>query len=163
MHVQLKIRLACPVDAAADALRDPAVMVAVTKPLVVYRSEEPGGFPHRWDEEAHPVSARILGLASLGHTHVDLDWHERDGAWIQRDTGTGTAGQFSRMRIDHRMAVSPLGPDETLLRDRLVFHAGPIGVALWPGLWLVWQWRALRMRALAPGWRAREPHPRHAG
>ena len=45
MHVQLKIRLACPVDAAADALRDPAVMVAVTKPLVRYRSLAARGLP----------------------------------------------------------------------------------------------------------------------
>ncbi|ROS58319.1 hypothetical protein EDF38_3062 [Frigoribacterium sp. PhB160] len=163
MHVQLKIRLACPVDAAADALRDPAVMVAVTTPLVRYRSEEPSGFPDRWDEEAHPVSARILGLLPLGHTHVDLDWHERDGAWIQRDTGRGTSGQFARMRIDHRMAVSPTGDRGTLLRDRLVFHAGLLGPLLWPGLWLVWQWRGLRMRALAPSWRTPEAHPRHAG
>ena len=50
-----------------------------------------------------------------------------------------------------------------LLRDRLVFHAGPLGPLLWPGLWLVWQWRGLRMRALAPSWRTPEAHPRHAG
>ena len=162
MHVQLKLRLACPVDVATDALRDPRVMVAVTKPLVVYRSEAPDGFPSRWTEEAHPVSARILGLLPLGSTHVDLDWHERDGAWIQRDTGRGTSGQFARMRINHRMAVVPDGPGHTLLRDRLEFHAGPLGVVLWPGLWLTWQWRALRMKTLAPTWSGAPTHPKHA-
>ncbi|ROS52313.1 hypothetical protein [Frigoribacterium sp. PhB118] len=161
MHVQLKLHLACPVDVATDALRDPRVMVAVTKPLVVYRSESPSGFPDRWTEEAHPVSASILGVLPLGSTHVDLDWHERDGAWIQRDTGRGTSGQFARMRINHRMAVVPDGPGHTLLRDRLEFHAGALGLVLWPGLWATWQWRALRMKALAPTWRGASTHPKH--
>lgn len=162
MHVQLKLRLACPVDVATDALRDPQVMVAVTKPLVVYRSESPSGFPDRWTEEAHPVSASIFGVLPLGSTHVDLDWHERDGAWIQRDTGRGTSGQFARMRINHRMAVVPDGPGHTLLRDRLEFHAGPLGPLLWPGLWATWQWRALRMKSSAPSWRGASTHPKHA-
>ena len=165
MHVQLKLVLDCPVDAASDALRDPAVMRAVTTPLVRYRSAEPGGFPHRWSTDPHRVTASVLGVAPLGTTHVDLDWHERDGAWIQRDTGTGVSGQFAQLTIDHRMAVSPTADGRTLLRDRLWFRAGPGGVlgpVLWPGLWLVWQWRGLRMRQLAPTWRSPEAHPKHA-
>jgi len=166
VHVQLKLLLECPVDAAADALRDPAVMRAVATPLLRYRSEEPGGFPHRWSGEPHPVSAAALGVLPLGRTHVHLDWHERDGAWIQRDTGRGVSGTFALLRISHRMAVSPAADGRTLLRDRLQFTAGPGGVLsplLWAGLWATWQWRGHRMRRLAPTWRSPRPSPRHAG
>jgi hypothetical protein len=29
---------------------------------------------------------------------------------------------------------------------------GRTAPALWPGLWAAWQWRAARIRALAPTW-----------
>lgn len=160
MHVQLKLHLDCSPEAAADALADPAVMVAVTRPLLVYRPVD-HSFPRRWDEVTRPVSAKILGLFSLGRTHVDLRWYEVDGARVQEDTGRGIDGMFARMRIRHRMALSPLPGGRTLLRDRMEFHAGALTPLLWPGLWLVWQWRARRMRQLAPGWRV--PAGRAAG
>ncbi|MBF4574982.1 hypothetical protein [Frondihabitans sp. VKM Ac-2883] len=159
MHVQLKLLLACSPEAAADALANPEVMVAVTKPLVVYRSEDASGFPRRWDDVPRRVSARILGLVSLGITHVDLRWYEVEGTRIQEDTGRGVTGQFSRLRIRHRMAISRAPHSSglargTLLRDRLEFDAGLLTPVLWPGLWVVWQWRGWRMRQLAPTWSA---------
>jgi len=154
MYVQLKLTLPCSVAAAADALADPQVMVAVTRPLLVYRSEEPAGFPRRWGTEPLKVSARILGLFSLGRTHVHLRFYEVARAHIQEDTGRGIDGSFALMRIRHRMAVSPAPDGGTLLRDRMEFRAGILGLALWPSLWLVWQWRGMRMRALAPFWPA---------
>lgn len=160
MHVQLKLTLAASPDTVRDALANPEVMVAVTRPIVVYRSEEPGGFPRRWDDTARRVSARILGVLPLGRTHVDLRWYQVGDAVVQEDTGRGIDGSFSIMRIRHRMAVSkaPLSsglPRGTLLRDRLEFHAGVFTPFLWPGLWLMWQWRGFRMRQLAPTWTKR--------
>jgi hypothetical protein len=152
MHVQLKLTLACSPAAAIDALSNPQVMVAVTKPMLVYRSEEPGGFPRRWDTDEHPVSARILGAFSLGRTHVHLRFYDVLGARVQEDTGRGIDGSFAMMRIRHRMAVSAAPGGLTLLRDRMEFHAGVLTPVLWPGLWLVWQWRVARMRMLAPTW-----------
>lgn len=159
MHVQLKLTLACSPEAASDALANPEVMVAVTRPLVVYRSAEPGGFPARWGAEPQRVRARILGFVPLGVTHVDLRWYDLRGARVQEDTGVGVSGQFARLTIRHRMAVSPAPKSSglargTLLRDRLEFDAGLLGPLLWPGLWAVWQWRGLRMRRLAPTWQA---------
>lgn len=155
MHVQLKLTLACSPAAAIDALANPEVMVAVTRPLVKYRSLS--RFPRRWSSEPHLVSASILGVFPLGRTHVDLSWRTVQGARIQEDTGTGVAGTFRTLSIRHRMAVSPAPlpsglPRGTLLRDRLEFDAGLLGPLLWPGLWLVWQWRGYRMRRLAPTW-----------
>ncbi|RKR75591.1 hypothetical protein [Frondihabitans australicus] len=172
MHVQLKLVLAAPPAAVSDALARPDVMVAVTRPAVVYRSQEPAGFPARWGSSPSRVSARILGLLPLGVTHVDLRWYEvkvppvtseagSGVAHVQEDTGRGVSGMFARLRIRHRMAVSPAPRSAglvggTLLRDRLEFDAGPLTPLLWPGLWLTWQWRGYRMRRLAPTW----PSPR---
>jgi hypothetical protein len=168
VHVQLKITLAAPPEVVRDALANPEVMVAVTKPLLVYRSEEPGGFPRRWSTDPSRVSARILGFFSLGRTHVSLRWYtiadgpvlvdpRLHGATVQEDTGRGIDGTFTLLRIRHRMAVSPAPrssgmPRGSLLRDRMEFHAGLLTPVLWPGLWLVWQWRGFRLKQLAPTW-----------
>ncbi|BDZ48977.1 hypothetical protein GCM10025867_12180 [Frondihabitans sucicola] len=160
MHVQLKVVLAASPAVVRDALANPAVMVAVTTPLLVYRSEELDGFPRRWSDSAQRVSARILGVFPLGRTHVSLRWYRVGDADVQEDTGRGIAGTFALLRIRHRMAVSPAPhasglPRGTLLRDRMEFHAGPLTPLLWPGLWLVWQWRGFRLRQLAPTWTRR--------
>ncbi|MDP4334141.1 hypothetical protein Q7F20_12250 [Curtobacterium sp. A7_M15] len=156
MHVGIRITLDAPVEAVRDALLSPAVMVAVTKPFLVYRSRDPQGFPVRWvPGEPHPITASAFGVIPSGDTHVDLDLYEVRGVPVQRDNGGGTSGLFGRMSMQHRMATVDLGDGRTLLVDRLSYRMRPaaLGVLLWPGMWVIWQWRALRMRALAPGWR----------
>ncbi|MBT2502001.1 hypothetical protein [Curtobacterium sp. ISL-83] len=158
MHVGLRIVLDAPVDAVRDALLSPSVMVAVTKPFLVYRSRSPEGFPERWTPGApHPITASAFGLLPSGDTHVDLDLYEVHGIPVQRDNGGGTSGLFGRMTMQHRMATVDRGDGTTMLIDRLSYRMRPwvLGVALWPGMWVIWQWRALRMRALAPTWRTR--------
>jgi hypothetical protein len=156
MHVGIRITLDAPVEAVRDALLSPAVMVAVTKPFLVYRSRDPQGFPVRWvPGEPHPITASAFGVVPSGDTHVDLDLYEVRGVPVQRDNGGGTSGLFGRMSMQHRMATVDLGDGRTLLVDRLSYRMRPavLGALLWPGMWVIWQWRALRMRALAPGWR----------
>ncbi|AMM19685.1 hypothetical protein AX769_05420 [Frondihabitans sp. PAMC 28766] len=178
MHVQLKLTLAAPPATVVDALANPEVMVAVTTPLLVYRSEEPTGFPRRWSTTPSRVSARILGLVSLGKTHVSLRFYDVKVppvdstplggiARVQEDTGRGIAGTFTLLQIRHRMAVSPAPRSSglvggTLLRDRMEFHAGWLTPLLWPGLWLVWQWRGFRFRQLAPTWPTPDSAPTQA-
>ncbi|MGN8049310.1 hypothetical protein ACTJKO_06430 [Curtobacterium sp. 22159] len=156
MHVGLRITLDAPVDAVRDALLSPAVMVAVTKPFLVYRSRDPQGFPVRWTPgRPHPITARAFGVLPSGDTHVHLELYEVDGVPVQRDVGGGTSGLFARMTMQHRMAVRPTPDGRTLLVDRLSYRMRPrvLGALLWPGMWVIWQWRGFRMRALAPGWR----------
>ncbi|MFZ7087309.1 hypothetical protein [Curtobacterium sp. RRHDQ10] len=156
MHVGLRIVLDAPVDVVRDALRSPRVMIAVTEPMLVYSSLAPDGFPRRWtDGDPHPVRADAFGLIPSGATHVDISTRTLDGIPVQQDGGGGTSGLFARMDMRHRMAATALPDGRTLLRDRLTYRMRPaaLGVALWPGLWVVWQWRAFRMRALAPSWR----------
>ena len=156
MHVGLRIILDAPVEAVRDALLSPAVMVAVTKPFLVYRSRDPQGFPVRWAPgQPHPITASAFGLVPSGDTHVDIDLYEVERVPVQRDNGGGTSGLFGRMTMQHRMAVRPTHDGRTLLVDRLTYRMRPsvLGVLLWPGMWVIWQWRALRMRQLAPQWR----------
>ena len=63
---------------------------------------------------------------------------------------TGLPGTFRSWY--HRMAVAPHpdDPNATLYRDRLEFDAGPSTLAMWPGMWALWQWRGLRLKQLAP-------------
>ncbi|MDQ8047367.1 hypothetical protein SAMN05660766_2907 [Curtobacterium sp. 314Chir4.1] len=156
MHVGLRIILDAPVEAVRDALLSPAVMVAVTKPFLVYRSRDPQGFPVRWAPgQPHPITASAFGLVPSGDTHVDIDLYEVEGVPVQRDNGGGTSGLFGRMTMQHRMAVRPTPDGRTMLVDRLTYRMRPsvLGLLLWPGMWVIWQWRALRMRQLAPQWR----------
>lgn len=156
MHVGLKIVLDAPVDAVRDALARPTAMVASTRPFLVYRSLDPDGFPERWTPgRPHPIAADVLGLVPSGTTHVSITAYEVDGVPVQRDDGGGTSGLFARMDMHHRMAATPLPDGSTLLVDRLTFRMRPwvLGIALWPGMWVIWQWRAHRMRTLAPSWR----------
>ena len=156
MHVGLRIVLDAPVDAVRDALLSPSVMVAVTKPFLVYRSRSPEGLPERWTPGVpHPITADAFGVVPSGDTHVDIHLYEVDGVPVQRDDGGGVSGLFGRMTMRHRMATVDLGDGRTLLLDRLTYRMRPalLGAALWPGMWVIWQWRALRMRQLAPSWR----------
>jgi hypothetical protein len=58
------------------------------------------------------------------------------------------------------VAPAPGQPGKTLWRDRLVI-GGPTAALLWPMLWATWQWRAARIRALAPTW-AHDSEPAEA-
>lgn len=158
MHVGIRIVLDAPADAVRDALLSPSVMVEVTKPFLVYRSRDPHGFPARWTPgQPHPITAKAFGLVPSGDTHVDIDRYEVRGIPVQRDDGGGTSGLFGRMTMAHRMATVDLGDGRTLLIDRLTYRMRPavLGAALWPGMWVIWQWRALRMQQLAPQWKRR--------
>lgn len=155
MHVGLRIVLDAPVDAVRDALTRPAVMVAVTRPFLVYRSRSPEGFPDRWTAgEPHPITASAFGVLPSGDTHVDVEQHVTDGVPVQVDRGGGVSGLFGRMTMRHRMAATALPDGRTLFRDRLTYRMRPaaLGVVLWPGMWAIWQWRAFRMRRLAHTW-----------
>ena len=91
----------------------------------------------------------------MGRQDIDLrfDTRTHEGVRIVRDAGRGVDGLPGVLRSwYHRMAVAP-HPDDagaTLYRDRLEFDAGPLTPAMWAGLWPLWQWRALRLKQLAP-------------
>ncbi|GAB3121942.1 hypothetical protein GCM10027056_11330 [Glaciibacter psychrotolerans] len=154
----LKEILDCSPDAAWRALRSPAVFREVGSPLVSVTSEQANGFPTIWEEGAHPVALRALGLIPLGRQMISLGVSTRHNGDVRilRDSGHGTSGSLAALtRWDHSMAVSPdpAGTGKTLYRDQLIFAAGPATLALWPGFWVFWQWRMRQLSRLAPTWR----------
>lgn len=158
MRVLLKLTLDCTPDAAWRAIRNPEVFAAVSAPLTTFTSLEPGGFPESWSEGDHPVQVKALGLVPIGEQVIGISFPaapdaDKDGVRIMRDTGRGLSGPLALVtRWEHTMAVSSAPGGRTRYRDRLVFEAGPITVLLWPVYWAFWQWRAIGMRRLAPGW-----------
>ena len=158
MRVLLKETLDCDPDAAWRALRSPAVLQEVSSPLMAMHSEEEAGFPTIWDEGAHPVGLRVLGLIPFGRQRIDLAVSTRQHGRVRilHDTGRGVSGPLAVLtRWDHSMAISvdPAGSGKTLYRDQLIFEAGPATLALWPSFWAFWQWRMRQLKRLAPSWR----------
>lgn len=161
----LKLVIDCDADAAWRALHSPRAVAELYGPLLDVDPLVPGGLPTSWQAgDDVPVQMSAFGRIPLGrqliHT-TDRYVQDRDGAVrIFRDSGIPLTGPLASLDVwDHQMAISPApgAPEKTLWRDRLVI-GGPTALALWPGLWAVWQWRGARIRALAPTW-AHDPEP----
>lgn len=164
MRVLLKLVLDCEPEAAWRAIQSPAVLREVYTPLIRVQSLEPQGFPARWEAGAHPVRMLAGGFLPLGDQVIALEFPERrhEGVQIMRDHGaglTGLSGLFTEW--DHKIAVStdPAGTGRTLYREQLRYSAGPLSAAVWPALWSLWQWRAARLKQLAPTWSSRLGEP----
>lgn len=170
MRVLLKLEIDCDADAAWRALHSPRAVAELYGPLIDLAPLDPEGLPTSWaprraDEptrmpRAIGVQLRLGGILPLGRQLIqpsDLILTDpRDGAPVRtlRDTGMPLTGPLAGLDVwDHQIAVSPLpgDPARTLWRDRLVI-AGATAPLVWPVLWSTWQWRAARIRALAPGW-----------
>ncbi|MFF2387801.1 hypothetical protein [Agromyces sp. NPDC058104] len=155
MRVLLKLELDCTPDAAWRAIRSPAVLREVVAPWLDFSSLEPGGLPSVWPEGRHRVRALAFRRFPAGEEFVDVSYPGGLPAGVRmlRDGGGALTGPLAAFRRwDHRMAVSPLPGGRTLYRDRLLASAGPWTAAAWYPTWAFWQWRALRLRQLAPGW-----------
>ena len=158
MHVQLKLVLACPPDAAWRAIRSPSVFADVSYPIVEFEPLGGTGFPEEWGEGSHPVRARALfGIVDAGTQDIDLSFRTRGAVRIFEDHGGPLSGPLSVVtRWRHRMAVAP-GPTvgTTLFRDRLEFSAGLLTPLVWIGFWAFWQWRGHALARLASGFARR--------
>ena len=105
-----------------------------------------------------PVQLSLAGVVPMGRQLIHVSERVTRGreraVRIFRDSGIPLTGPLASLDVwDHQMAISPApgDPSRTLWRDRLVI-GGPTAAALWPVLWAIWQWRAARIRALAPTW-----------
>lgn len=155
MYVFLRLELDCSPDDAWDALSNPAVFRAVTRPLLRVRSLDKGGFPKRWSPtDVHYVSMSLFGVVPMGRHSIDITYTERPGGVrMVIDQGEPLSGVLARTSTwDHRMAVSAAPGGKTLFRDRLSVRAGILTIPLWLGLWALWQYRGARMQKLAKRW-----------
>ena len=154
MNVFLRQTLDCKPDAAWDALRQPRVLQAVSKPLMHVRETSP--LPKYWDvTQAVPVSLWLFGIIPMGKRTIDVSLSERPGGVrMLIDQGESLSGPLGVVRDwDHRMAVSPAPNGKTLYRDRLVVRAGILTLPIWLGMWVMWQYRSQRIAKLAKSWR----------
>lgn len=159
MRILLKFPIDCDADAAWRALHSPAALAELYGPLL---SMAPLGDSPRLEagtDAAVALSSFGIPLGRQLITVTDRAVESTDGeVRILRDSGMPLTGPLAALDVwDHQMAVSPLPDGRTLWRERLVI-GGRAAPLLWPGLWAVWQWRAARIRALAPGW-AFDPDP----
>jgi len=158
MHVQLKLALDCPPDAAWRALRSPSVLTQVSAPFLTFEPVSSARFPERWDAGPHPVRVRALGgLVDAGTQNIDVSFRTLGAVRILEDHGGPLTGPLTVVtNWRHRMAVTAGGkPGTTLLRDRLEFSAGVLTAVLWLGFWLFWQWRGLALARSASGFARR--------
>lgn len=159
MRILLKLVVDCDADAAWRALQSPRALAELYAPLLEVAPMIPSGMPVRWEDGGDAaVRIRLGGVVPLGSQLISVSSREADGPHgtvrIGRDTGIPLTGPLALLDVwDHQMAISPApdDPGRTLWRDRLVI-GGPAAPALWPVLWSTWQWRAARIRALAPTW-----------
>ena len=165
MRILLKFEIDCDVDAAWRALHSPRAVAELYGPLVELAPLVPGEMPTSWEPGADvPVQLSLAGIVPMGQQLIHVSERFVDDASgpvrIFRDSGIPLTGPLSSLDVwDHQMAVLPVpgNPAKTLWRDRLVIR-GAAAPALWPVMWATWQWRAARVKALAPTW-AHDPAP----
>ena len=166
MRILLKLVIDCDADAAWRALHSPRAVGELYGSLIRLESAEADGFPTRWESGMDAVvDMSFGGIVPMGRQLIHAsDRVTRDShgeVRIFRDSGIPLTGPLASLDVwDHQLAVSPApgDPSRTLWRERLTI-GGRSAPLLWPGLWAAWQWRALRIRALAPTW-AHDPEPK---
>lgn len=171
MRVLQKFTIDCDVDAAWRALHSPRAVAELYGPLIDLDPLDPEGLPTSWEPGGEVgVGLSLAGILPLGRQLIHVSdvamTDPRDGSAVRvfRDSGIPISGPLAGLDVwDHQIAVSPApgDPTRTLWRDRLVI-GGALAPAVWPVLWSLWQWRAMRVRALAPGWAhdpVRDPQP----
>ncbi|MEJ1156544.1 MULTISPECIES: hypothetical protein [Microbacterium] len=165
MRIMLKLVIDCDADAAWRALHSPRAVAELYGPVVDMSPLEPQGLPTTWEPGADvAVQLAAFGEIPMGRQFISVSERFVDEpagrVRIFRDTGIPLTGPLASLDVwDHQMAISPApgDPSKTLWRDRLVI-GGASAPLLWPVLWATWQWRAARIRALAPSW-AHDPAP----
>ena len=155
MRVLSKFTIDCDADAAWRALHSPRVLAEVYGPFLDMQPLE--AIPTQWEHGQNAaVGLSVAGLIPVGRQLISITHAEREVGGVRvriiRDSGMPLTGPLAVLDVwDHQMAVSPLPDGRTLWRERLVI-GGAAAPALWPGLWALWQWRAARIRQIAPSW-----------
>jgi len=158
MRILQKLVLDCDVDAAWRALHSPRALAELYAPVLQLDPLAPEGLPTSLEAGADvPVQLTAFGVPmgrQLIHVSERRVSDTAGDVRILRDSGIPLTGPLATLDVwDHQMAVSPApgDPGRTLWRERLVI-GGLAAPALWPVLWTTWQWRAARLRQVAPTW-----------
>lgn len=159
MRILLKLVIDIDADAAWRALHSPRAVAELYGPMMDLAALDPDGLPTSWEPGGDVgVQLSLAGAVPMGRQLMHFTERTVQDAngdvRIFRDSGIPLTGPLASLDVwDHQMAISPApgDPTKTLWRDRLTI-GGPTALAMWPVLWSIWQWRAARIRALAPTW-----------
>jgi ligand-binding SRPBCC domain-containing protein len=103
------------------ALQRPATLIAVSRPLLVFRPVDPPSLPDTWHEGDWRVTMRFLGLLPLGQQTIAVRFERSEGdKRVLRDDGHGALVR----RWDHRITIAPAEDGRTLYRDEVTIDAG---------------------------------------
>ena len=156
MKFALEVSLPCTVSEAFDALHNPEVFVAVSRPFLAFEPLSPAPFPTRYDSgKSYVVRVKALGVVSLGSQEINPVSTSEGMTRTFQDNGRGLTGLLAQVtRFRHTMTLRPSGVGPTILRDELDFEAGVLTPLLGLSFRLFWWWRHVMMKRLAPQWQS---------
>ena len=154
MKFSLQVSLPCTVAQAFDALHNPEVFRAVSKPFLGFRALQPSRFPERYQSgQSYVVAVKALGILPLGTQEINPKTSAEGMTRVFRDHGRGLTGALAQVRrFQHTMTLRPSGVGPTVLQDELDFDAGLLTPFMGLGFRLFWWWRHRMMKRLAPEW-----------
>lgn len=154
MKFSLQVLLPCTVSQAFDALHNPEVFRAVSRPFLGFEAVTPTPFPSRYESgKSYLVRVKALGLLSLGTQEINPVTSAEGMTRTFRDQGRGLTGVLAQVtRFQHTMTLGPSGVGPTVLEDELDFDAGILTPFMGFGFRIFWWWRHRMMKRLAPQW-----------
>jgi len=156
MKFALEVSLPCTVSEAFDALHNPEVFVAVSRPFLSFEPLSPAPFPPRYQSgQSYVVRVKALGVLSLGSQEINPVTSAEGMTRTFQDNGRGLSGLLARAtKFRHTMTLRPSGVGPTILHDELDFDAGILTPLMGLSFRLFWWWRHVMMKRLAPGWQS---------
>ena len=156
MKFSLQVSLPCTVAQAFDALHNPDVFRAVSRPFLGFEALRPTEFPARYESgQSYVVAVKAFGLIPLGTQEINPKTSASGMTRVFQDHGRGLSGALAQVtRFQHTMTLRPSGVGPTVLEDELDFDAGLLTPFMGLGFRLFWWWRHRMMKRLAPEWQS---------
>ncbi len=126
MRISLSTELPCSFEAAIDAVKRPALLFHIARPLVTFVPDPETIVGPRWEEGTHWYRLRLFACVPFGRQAVRITFDESADRLRLRDNG------YSRLirKWDHLITIER-GPDRTLYRDELDLDAGLLTPFVW--------------------------------
>jgi hypothetical protein len=141
MQMHLATRLEALQPKVATALRRPATLLAVSRPLLIFR----GSLPGEWQPGRYRLTMYLFGFIPLGWQDIGVSFPPADeGTFRLRDNG----GSPLLRRWEHDV-VARCDGNATLYSDTIEIDAGWLTPLLWLFVRLLFGHRQRRWRRLA--------------
>jgi hypothetical protein len=103
-----------------EDLQNPAILVKVASPIMVYKPVKPETFPPVWETgKAYFVKLYMFGFIPMGTHRIVIEYFDKDAMKGKSDESGTIAKLWS-----HQMTVKPYNNDATLYTDEIEIKAG---------------------------------------